>query len=57
MSALQHLRLADKPRRLWIDALCIDYSDIDEQGRKVRFMGEIFSKADRVVLWLEDECD
>lgn len=54
-SALRHLRDQNYSRKLWIDALCIDQSDIDERSQQVRLMGDVFSEADRVVVWLGNE--
>ncbi|KAF1997475.1 heterokaryon incompatibility, partial [Amniculicola lignicola CBS 123094] len=39
-------------RLFWIDAICINQSDNDEKGREVKRMGEIFSNATGVVVWL-----
>jgi hypothetical protein len=57
LSALRHLRYSDHPRRLWIDVLCIDQSDLEERGQQVRLMGNIFSTANKVVVWLGEEYD
>jgi hypothetical protein len=50
--ALQHLRSEDEDRILWIDAMCIDQSDLKERGHQVAQMGQIYSRAERVVIWL-----
>ncbi|KAL7941125.1 heterokaryon incompatibility domain-containing protein [Trichoderma barbatum] len=50
--ALERLRLPDQDRVLWIDALCINQSDNKEKTQQVRLMGEIYSKARRVLIWL-----
>lgn len=42
---------------LWIDALCIDQSDVDERTHQVGIMSEIFGRADRVVSWLGSAYD
>jgi hypothetical protein len=55
--ALSHLRFEDKPRELWIDAICIDQSNIKERGSQVKGMGDIYKRADRVVVWLGPEAD
>lgn len=55
-SALRRLRHQDRYRSLWIDALCIDQSDVDERSQQVRLMGDIFAKAERVVIWLGEAC-
>jgi hypothetical protein len=44
-----------QPRLLWIDAVCINQSDaaILERNSQVRLMGEIYRKANYVLVWLE----
>lgn len=37
---------------LWIDALCIDQSDISERGHQVSIMTQIYSSAMSVIVWL-----
>ena len=36
----------------WVDAICIDQQNIEEKSYQVQFMGEIYSQAVRVILWL-----
>ncbi|RBR09496.1 hypothetical protein FVER53590_29277 [Fusarium verticillioides] len=50
--ALFHLRKPDEDRVLWIDALCINQNNIKERGHQVNRMGEIYRKAEKVVIWL-----
>ncbi|RGP61244.1 hypothetical protein FLONG3_10610 [Fusarium longipes] len=50
--ALCHLRQTDEDRILWVDALCIDQSNIKERSHQVNHMGEIYRKADNVIIWL-----
>ncbi|KAF5879651.1 putative heterokaryon incompatibility protein [Botrytis fragariae] len=50
--ALHHLRLPLKPRRLWVDAICINQSDIKERNEQVTLMGEIYSLAKPALVWL-----
>lgn len=50
--ALRHLRYLDIPRDLWIDAICIDQQNIKERGHQVKHMGDVYSLANRVVVWL-----
>lgn len=50
--ALWHLRKPDEDRVLWVDALCIDQTNIKERGHQVSRMGEIYKKADKVIVWL-----
>ncbi|KAK8131221.1 HET-domain-containing protein [Apiospora sp. TS-2023a] len=53
--AIRHLRYEDTPRIMWIDAICIDQSNLDERSRQVSKMGQIFKDASRVVFWLGRE--
>jgi hypothetical protein len=50
--ALRRLRLSDEPRLLWADGLSIAQHDPDEKNQQVQRMGDIFAKADRVLVWL-----
>jgi hypothetical protein len=50
-SILRHLR-GVKERVLWIDALCIDQSNIDERSQQVSEMHNIFARASQVVAYL-----
>ena len=50
-------RLCDEKKRrvLWIDAVCIDQSSMDERNHQVRLMGDIYSNSKRVIIWLGEE--
>ncbi|KAK9421276.1 putative Heterokaryon incompatibility domain-containing protein [Seiridium unicorne] len=50
--ALVAYRLHDRPRRIWVDAICINQEDLAERQAQVRMMGPIFRGADRVLCWL-----
>ncbi|RYP36002.1 hypothetical protein DL767_003569 [Monosporascus sp. MG133] len=50
--AMRYLRYEDRPRVMWIDAICINQADVKERSVQVRRMGQIFSLANRVVAWL-----
>jgi hypothetical protein len=50
--ALQHLRLSDGERAIWIDQICVNQSDLDERSRQVQHMNVIYNKAGRVTAWL-----
>lgn len=39
-------------RYFWIDALCIDQSNVIERNHQVQQMGRIFSNAEEVLMWL-----
>ncbi|KAK4465092.1 heterokaryon incompatibility protein 6,OR allele [Cladorrhinum samala] len=51
-SALLRLRLHDKPRLLWVDALCINQNDIPERNSQVSLMRDIYRQAECVLIWL-----
>lgn len=53
-AALRRLRWTDRPRTLWIDALCIDQENMDERSQQVQLMGTIYRQAKRVIVWLGD---
>jgi hypothetical protein len=42
---------------LWIDAFCIDQANLDERGHQVGFMGNLFSRAKKVLIWLGPSSD
>ena len=50
--ALPYLRYRDRPRVLWIDAICVNQQDLKERSRQVRRMADLYRLADRVVVWL-----
>lgn len=51
-SALLRLRLRDKPRLLWVDAVCINQDDIPERNSQVSLMRNIYQQAKCVLIWL-----
>lgn len=58
--ALRHLRYSNKVRVLWIDAIVINQIDLDERTEQVALMGDIYSKAASVRIWLgpaDDDSD
>lgn len=55
--ALQALRLASTPQTLWVDALCIDQSNIQERAHQVGLMGLVYRYATSVVIWLGPQWD
>lgn len=55
--ALERLRDAHKPKKLWADAICINQDELDERGAQVAMMREIYASSTRVVIWLGKEAD
>ncbi|KAF7531300.1 hypothetical protein G7054_g9012 [Neopestalotiopsis clavispora] len=50
-TALRRLR-GSAPLVLWVDALCINQSDIIEKNHQVPLMSEIYTKSQEVLIWL-----
>ncbi|KAI9650422.1 hypothetical protein NHQ30_000436 [Ciborinia camelliae] len=50
--ALQHLRFEKEDLILWVDALCINQDNFQEKIHQIRQMGNIYQKAEKVVVWL-----
>jgi hypothetical protein len=50
--ALKNLRLADQPRFLWVDAICIDQFSTTERNHQVPLMCEIYQNAVCTVCFL-----
>lgn len=50
-AAIRRLRLSDKKRWIWIDAICIDQSSETERSHQVRMMSKIYMAARRVVVY------
>ena len=50
--ALSDLRFPDRERVLWTDRLCINQSDNAEFSAQMKLMGDIYSQASRVLIYL-----
>lgn len=53
----RRLLCADSPIELWIDAVCINQSDITERNAQLQLMTTIYQKAYVVMLWMGEEAD
>ena len=53
--ALRFLHQNEELGYLWIDAICIDQESIQERSSQILLMGEIFSAATQVVVWLGND--
>jgi Heterokaryon incompatibility protein (HET) len=53
-AALRRIRIqqGQTPKRLWVDAICINQGALAEKARQLAMMGEIYKKAARVIVWL-----
>lgn len=50
--ALSCLRSSQSIRTVWIDAICINQSDLKEKSQQVQRMRDIYKTAERVIVWL-----
>lgn len=55
--ALQYLRDPEQSRSFWIDAICIHQTNLKERSEQVQLVAGIYSRAERVVVWLGEEAD
>ncbi|RFU77969.1 het-domain-containing [Trichoderma arundinaceum] len=53
-AALKRLRRRKEDQVLWVDAICIDQSNLEERGRQIGLMRQIYSQASWVALWVGD---
>ncbi|KFY34128.1 hypothetical protein V494_07032 [Pseudogymnoascus sp. VKM F-4513 (FW-928)] len=51
-SAMRHLRLPDRARMLWIDAICINQRDDEEKSSQVKRISQIYELASAIIAWL-----
>jgi hypothetical protein len=51
-SFLQELNAQNYGGRLWIDALCINHSNQEEKSDQILNLREVYSKSQRVIIWL-----
>jgi hypothetical protein len=54
-AALLRLRYRSTSRLLWIDAICINQTDIEERAAQVERMATIYALAECVLVWLGPE--
>lgn len=54
-SALHRLRLPDALKTLWVDAICINQSDIPERNHQVTLMAKIYHLSSKVAIYLGEE--
>ncbi|EFQ32139.1 hypothetical protein CGRA01v4_08245 [Colletotrichum graminicola] len=54
---LRRIRLEDRPRLIWADALCINQADSREKESQITLMHDIYVGARRVLAYLGEEAD
>jgi hypothetical protein len=53
-SALRGIRFPDSPVVIWIDALCINQTNVPERNTQVRLMHHVYWRAFDVLVWIGD---
>jgi hypothetical protein len=56
-AALLRARYIDRPRILWVDAICINQRNNKECSHHVSFMNKIYEKAKKVIVYMGDDPD
>ncbi|KAE8451449.1 hypothetical protein EG329_004078 [Mollisiaceae sp. DMI_Dod_QoI] len=51
-AGLRRFRWKDRPRHIWVDAVCINQNDSKEKCHQVSLMSKIYSNAECVLVWL-----
>ncbi|KAH7413588.1 heterokaryon incompatibility protein-domain-containing protein [Phaeosphaeria sp. MPI-PUGE-AT-0046c] len=51
-TALRRIRLTERPRTMWIDAICVNQSDFSERSYQVTLMSDIYSQALGVLAYI-----
>ncbi|PQE15502.1 hypothetical protein CJF32_00006848 [Rutstroemia sp. NJR-2017a WRK4] len=54
-AALSRLRDHNFERIMWVDAICIHQTSMEERRQQVQLMAKIYSSADRVTVWLGEQ--
>lgn len=52
LSALRAFRKRKDTAYVWVDAVCINQDDLEEKMTQIKLMGDIYSLAERTVIWL-----
>ncbi|KAL2800032.1 heterokaryon incompatibility protein-domain-containing protein [Aspergillus keveii] len=53
--ALRRLRRQKVDRLLWVDSLCIDHTNSEEKNSQVHILGEVYSRATKVLAYIGNE--
>jgi hypothetical protein len=53
--ALKRMRFSDRPRVLWIDAICIDQSSVTERSAQVALMATVYRVARQNLIYLGED--
>lgn len=50
--AIRRLRHESRPRYVWVDAICINQSDVHERNHQIQMMRRIYTRAVRTIIWM-----
>ena len=53
--ALRRIRGPNRPKSMWVDAICINQDDHEEKAIQVNMMGDIYASATRTIAWLGEK--
>lgn len=56
-NCLRRVRYQDTMRDIWVDALCISQTDLQEKSAQVAMIGDIFKQATLVIAWVGEHAD
>jgi hypothetical protein len=45
----------ERPKSIWIDAICINQLDLQERTQQVQLMGKVYEQAATVIVWLGED--
>lgn len=57
LNVIRDLRHPERKRSLWIDAVCINQTDMQEKSHQIQQMRQIYQGANAVIIWLRPEGD
>ncbi|VUC32824.1 unnamed protein product [Clonostachys rosea] len=50
--AIEQIRQDENPVRIWVDAVCINQTDLDEKAWQISLMSRIYQQASQTLVWL-----
>ncbi|KAI1869195.1 uncharacterized protein JN550_005825 [Neoarthrinium moseri] len=56
-ATLRSLRMKDRPRMLWVDAICINQTLVGERNHQLALMTRIYHGADSIIVYLGESAD
>jgi hypothetical protein len=55
LACLENLRYEHENRALWVDALCINQSDVEERNAQIKVMPQVYRSAFKTLIWLGED--